>query len=62
VLDQASEAEAAIVEALKIKPGQRHGELCRTMHAKATTLAQRLKRLESKGAIVRDEAGAWSAL
>jgi hypothetical protein len=61
VLAEAAAAETAIIELLKARPGLRHSEIVRALGAKATTTAMRLERLQKRGAVIRDEGGAWTA-
>jgi hypothetical protein len=60
VLEEASEAEAQIVAALRDKP-MRHAEIVRATVRKATSTSLRLQRLQKRGLVQRDDEGLWSS-
>lgn len=58
---EAAKAEKAIIELLRASPGLKTSELAKSSGAKKSTVAERLRRLKSRGQIASDGAGGWTA-
>jgi hypothetical protein len=58
---EAAKAEEAIVDLLRTKPGLKISELIKSSGAKKSTVAERLRRLKTRGQIASDGAGGWTA-
>jgi hypothetical protein len=62
IFGAAKDADAKVLELLKATPGMTGAAIMRATNSKPTTLQQRLKRLERRSLVRRDDSGAWSAM
>jgi hypothetical protein len=58
---KAAEAEAAILELIRSRPGQSSAELARATDTKPNTMVQRLDRMRGRGEVSRGDGGGWQA-
>jgi hypothetical protein len=60
VMLKAGEADAALIEALKISGPTTHAQLVKLVEGKPTTTSARLKRLSERGLVQRSAEGLWA--
>jgi uncharacterized membrane protein len=61
VLERSAEMDEKVLALLKVKP-MKNAEIAKAVICPATTTSFRMKRLEGRGLVRREESGAWAAL